>query len=198
MYYEEVRESIQSGDMVLFSGKGLISWLIKKATRSPWSHVGVAVRVPEFDFVCLWESTTLSTVPDLFTRKPTKGVQLVPLSDRVNGYTGKVAVRHLHVLLNESERVKAMAVRRKLRGKPYERKPWQLVRAALDWRFSANRRDLSSVFCSEGAAEFYMAANRLHEDGKASSEYTPADLGKSPGWGIPQIVDGKEPNIIVG
>lgn len=198
MTYEDIRDDINTGDTVLFWGKGLISWIIKKATKGP-SHIGVAVRVPEFDFLCCWESTTLSTIPDLFTRKPTKGVQLVPLSDRIKTYKGKVAIRHLRVPLNAKETVGAMAVRRKLRGKPYEKKVWQLIRAALDWRFSANRRDLSSVFCSESAAEFFMGAGRLPRSGKASNEYTPADFAKGPGWGLPIFVDeGNEPNIILG
>ena len=56
--YEEARANIQTGDIVLFSGKGGISSAIKWFTRSGWSHVGMALRVEEFDTVLLWESTT--------------------------------------------------------------------------------------------------------------------------------------------
>ncbi len=65
MDYARARESIDSLDLVLFSGKGFVSSGIKIATRSRWSHVGVVWRIPNPDFVVLIESTTLSKVPDI-------------------------------------------------------------------------------------------------------------------------------------
>lgn len=184
MKYDGIRGDLRTGDIVLFSGKGFLSWLIKQATRSQWSHVGLVLVLPEFDFVTLWESTTLSNIPDLFTRKPTHGVQLVPLRQRLATYTGGISIRHLFRPLNEAETELALGVRRKLQGRPYERKTWQLIRAALDWRWSASGRDLSSVFCSEAVAEFLQAAGRIPA-AIASSEWTPADLAIVAGWTDP-------------
>jgi hypothetical protein len=102
--YSAVRDSFATGDIVLFSGKGGISAGIKWATASRWSHVAMVMVLPEYDFVCLWESTTLSDVRDLETGEARKGVQLVPLSARVQKYGGDIAVRQLRgVSLGESE-----------------------------------------------------------------------------------------------
>jgi len=93
--YSEIRETLRTGDIVLFSGKGGISAGIKWATLSRWSHVGMILKLVEYDFVTVWESTTLSDVADLESKMPRKGVQLVPLSARINRYDGDIAVRRL-------------------------------------------------------------------------------------------------------
>jgi len=93
--YEEIRAKIRTGDIVLFSGKGGISHGIKLETNSRWSHVGMALRLPEWDTVLLWESTTLSNLEDIIDGRKKRGVQLVLLSDRMKKYDGEVTVRHL-------------------------------------------------------------------------------------------------------
>lgn len=54
--YSSMRGRIQTGDIVLFSGKGGVSTGIKWVTGSKWSHVGMALTISEWDFVLLWES----------------------------------------------------------------------------------------------------------------------------------------------
>lgn len=104
VYNEKMRAKLTTGDIVLFSGKGGISAGIKWATLSRWSHVGMIVVLPEYDFVTVWESTTLSSLVDLDTKVPHKGVQLVPLSSRIEGYDGEVAVRQLEgITFDESD-----------------------------------------------------------------------------------------------
>ena len=45
--YEDIRENLKTGDIVLFSGKGGISHGIKLVTNSKWSHVGMVLRLPD-------------------------------------------------------------------------------------------------------------------------------------------------------
>ena len=40
--YDEVRHQIKNGDILLYKGKTLGSWIIQKVTHAPYSHVGVA------------------------------------------------------------------------------------------------------------------------------------------------------------
>jgi len=60
--YTEVRDNLNTGDIVLFSGKGGISTAIKLFTHSKWSHVGMVFKVPNINMVLLWESTTLANI----------------------------------------------------------------------------------------------------------------------------------------
>jgi len=174
MKYEDIRNSLKTGDIVLFSGKGNISTGIKYATRSRWSHVGMVLVLPEYDFTCLWESTTLSDIRDV-SGVLRRGVQLVPLSDRIQQYRGEIAFRKLLVNVPDDSILKLMILRKELRDRPYEKNKLELIRAAYDGPFGANAEDLSSLFCSELVAEAYQALGLIDER-EPSNEYTPADF----------------------
>ena len=179
--YAAIRNNLATGDIVLFSGKGGISAGIKIGTFSRWSHVGMVVRLPEYDFVTLWESTTLVDLNDLDTRRPIKGVQLVPMSTRLRDYSGDVAVRHLTEEARAAMDIpELMRLRREIAGRPYEQYEIELIRAAYDGPFGRNVEDLSSLFCSELVAEAYQRMALVTET-KPSNEYTPADFGEGRG-----------------
>ena len=179
--YSEIRETLRTGDIVLFSGKGGISAGIKWATLSRWSHVGMILKLVEYDFVTVWESTTLSDVADLESKMPRKGVQLVPLSARINRYDGDIAVRRLQgVEIGADDIRKLMQLRREIAGREYEQDKIELIKAAYDGPFGRNEEDLSSVFCSELVAEAYQRLGLLAED-KPSNEYVPADFSEKRG-----------------
>ena len=178
IYSKQMRAKLKTGDVVLFSGKGGISAGIKWATLSRWSHVGMIVVLPEYDFVTVWESTTLSSIVDLDTKLPHKGVQLVPFSSRIEGYGGEVAVRQLDgVTFDDGDIKNLMLLRRKLAGKEYEQDKIELIKAAYDGPLGRNSEDLTSLFCSELVAEAYQRLGLLSED-KPSNEYTPADFSE--------------------
>lgn len=177
--YEEIRDDLKTGDIVLFSGKGFISWLIKKVTKNEYSHVGMIIRIDGFDFVALWESTTLSDVPDIWHKKK-KGVQIVQLSERLRHYDGKVAVRLLHDFeFGENENKIITELRHEVNNRPYEKNFLSLAKSALDSTFLGKnkKKDLSSLFCSELVAEAYMRLGLIAKN-QISSEYTPADFSE--------------------
>ena len=93
MLYRQVRPQLQTGDIVLFSGRDPYSFLIRVATRSPYSHVGLVLHLPELNSVFLWESTTLIKTPIFSGRQ--EGVHLILLSERLQTYNGRCVVRHL-------------------------------------------------------------------------------------------------------
>lgn len=174
--YSDIRQRIQTGDIVLFSGKGGISTGIKWALGSKWSHVGMALRVPEWDFVLVWESTTLSDLVDLDTGEARKGVQLVPLSDRVNRYEGKMHIRYLVDVERTDEMMTSLSqLRREVKGREYQKDEVELIKAAYDGPFGENTEDLRSLFCSELVAEAYQRMGLLSEE-PPSNEYTPKEF----------------------
>jgi hypothetical protein len=72
--YAEIRPQVQSGDLLFCSGNYLISHAIRTVTHSPWSHVGLILRVDAMDRVLLFES-----VEDV-------GVRLAPISLYITDY----------------------------------------------------------------------------------------------------------------
>lgn len=173
--YENIRSKLKTGDIVLFSGKGGISTGIKWFTQSKWSHVGMVLRLPEWDAVLLWESTTLNSIADVESGKERKGVQLVPLSERIRKYSGETSIRLLSVERTPDMLKDLSLLRAEIKGRPYEEDKVELIKAAYDGPFGANREDLSSLFCSEMVAEAYQRMGLLGEDMPAN-EYTPKDF----------------------
>lgn len=72
--YEELRAGIRSGDLMFVSGDYLVSKTIQHFTDSPWSHVGILLRLGDIDRVLLLES-----VDDM-------GVRFAPLSKYLRDY----------------------------------------------------------------------------------------------------------------
>lgn len=165
---------LKTGDVVLFSGKGFVSRMIQLFTWSKYSHVGLVVE--RLGKLYVWESTTLSNLPDIFTGEKTTGVQTVNLFDRIHTYDGEIAYRGLKQPLTRAQKRVYKAFRDKVRGRPYEKSKVQLARSAVDL-LSGQKEDLSSLFCSEMNAEAYQVLELVTED-KSSSEYTPADFAK--------------------
>lgn len=89
--YDLVKENIQVGDLIFCSGEGLISGLIKEATDSQFSHVGILLQLPVTD-----QWLVLESVEDV-------GVRCVTLlqgyvknyGDTGRGYAGRILIaRH--------------------------------------------------------------------------------------------------------
>lgn len=174
--YQELRPAIQTGDLVLFSGKGAISAGIKWMTGSRWSHVGMALRLDEWDMVLLWESTTLSNIADITSGKLRQGVQLSPLSRRIATYPGEVAIRHLEVERTPAMHQALRRLRETVKGRPYESDKLELLKSAYDGPWGGTGgEDLSTLFCSELIAEAYQCMGLLPES-PPSNEYTPGDF----------------------
>tara|TARA_B110000285_G_C15132107_1_gene624342 strand:- start:1242 stop:1793 length:552 start_codon:yes stop_codon:yes gene_type:complete len=82
---------MDTGDIILyrdsmFSRWWLIDSVITIATGSPWVHVGIVLKDPEWlglKGLYLWESVGMTGVYDAVDHETKFGVQVVPLSDRV-------------------------------------------------------------------------------------------------------------------
>mgnify|MGYP001558258915 CR=1 FL=1 len=170
--YEQIRNSLQTGDIVLFSGNSTVSNLIKWFTGSKWSHVGVVISVGQWDIKLLLESTTLSKIKDITSDDYIQGVQLVPLSERIINHEGDIAIRKLvgeRTLHTISSIVK---FRNEIKNRPYEKSKLELFRSAFGGAFDNTKEDLSSLFCSELSAELYQRAEWLPND-IASNKFIP-------------------------
>lgn len=180
--YNERRRQLRTADVLLFSGGGAVSSVIKKATASPWSHVGMCVRWAEEDILFCCESTTLSDVEDVVTGKGIRGVQLVPLSTRIRNYAGAIAVRRLlpqpgkPALRDERFRGTIARVRRRLHARPYEKNLLELARAAARSVLRNRVADAESLFCSELVSTFLQELRLLPQEQPANS-FSPADFG---------------------
>lgn len=182
MRYQDIRDQLKTGDIILFSGKSGISEGIKFFTLSKWSHVGMVYRFDSaadpLGSVFCWESTTLCDLKDADTGKLTKGVQRVELSERLERCFAKgygIAVRRLSGAVDDAMLLALNTFRHEVSGRPYELDRLELFKAAYEGLFGDNKEDLSSLFCSELIAEGYQRMGLLPDD-VPSNEYTPKDF----------------------
>jgi len=166
---------MRTGDILLFKGTGIFSSLIMAAPGSDYSHVGLFVDHPSFG-PCVFESTSLGTLPDVMTQEKICGVQLVPAGPRIEGYDGEVFLRPLIGELSDEQSGAIMSFIDAYHGTPYEKDNLQLARAELDlFPWQANKVDNSSLFCSETAVMCLRQAGVLIDDGVPQNEFTPTD-----------------------
>lgn len=183
LYYDQYRDQLKTGDILLFSGRGWFSTMVRMTTNSEFSHVGMVIKDDRWDFLTIWESTKDHSLLDLESGNFSCGVQLFPLSRRLETYDGDVYFRPLEgVTVDEGMIAELAELRRQLKGRSFERDWGELFLAAKDFGFiKDNTEDLSSLFCAELVAEAYQAMGllRRNEDGGlASNEYTPANFSE--------------------
>lgn len=185
--YKEVRNRMKPGDIIAFSGKGHFSEIIKWATRSTVSHVGIVYEskvifgdTPQKGTVVdVMEATTLYEDPD--TGEKIAGVQRNRMSNRAKYYNGEMWWLPLSEASREKLDMKVFTdfLMHQV-GKSYDMP--QAVKSALDAfdkvpllkKTTYNSEDFSSFFCSELAVAALDTAGMIEQIN--SSEVTPIDL----------------------
>ncbi|MFA5203188.1 MAG: hypothetical protein WC708_02190 [Lentisphaeria bacterium] len=178
--YQNVRDQMQPGDVIAFSGKGQFSEVIKWATRSGVSHVGVILqsqlliedKPQEGFFNQIIESTSLNGF---------SGISISRLSDRLATYDGEIWWLPLsEVCRSRLNFKKFYDFLLHQEHKPYDTP--QAVRSALDaldavpllGKLTYNVEDFSAFFCSELVAAALEAGGVVKSIN--ASEVTPIDL----------------------
>ncbi|WP_136797038.1 hypothetical protein [Desulfosediminicola ganghwensis] len=185
--YLSVRDKMQPGDIIAFSGKGNFSEIIKWVTRSEVSHIGIVFEskvlmhneAQRGKIVDIFESTTLYEDP--VTDKKVRGVQKNRMSVRLKYYEGDMWWLPLSEKIRERLDTKKL-IDFLLHQEQKEYDMPQAVKSALDVLDSTpiignvthNREDFAAFFCSElatAALEYAGAIGNIN-----CSEVTPIDL----------------------
>jgi hypothetical protein len=174
--YEKLLEKCQTGDIILWSGKGVDSSVIRAASGSRWSHIGMVYRPtpsqlqkhPHWPPLLLYESNRGVHPRDATINKHTDGIRLSDLRKKVVLYNGFfVALRQIEDVANEEEFHKN--VTKHLQSKKrelYTESPVELVASV----FGANFVDMPGDSCVELIADTLMEIGVL-EKRKAANNY---------------------------
>lgn len=182
---------IKPGDIILFSGEGITSNLIKIITVSKYSHVGMVVDCGAGinKELCLFEASG----PFSFINKTIGKTRIIPLDEALNKYKGEAWFRSLRFSLSQykTELLNSLVLR--YLGKPYEENMLELLKSAIDlpdWmlripllgnllkKISINKENRSSLFCSELVSFIFEELN-VSELPVSNNELTPKDLSSS-------------------
>lgn len=185
--YSEARGLMQPGDVVAFGGKGQFSELIKFATFSSVSHVGVILQTQVMGgssgkfFNQIIESTSLNGF---------NGVNISRFSDRLMSYEGELwwlpLNKEIRAETFDQEQFYDFLFNQAKQRKPYDSA--QAIKSAIDALDELpfglhgpghNREDFSKFFCSELVGAGLEVAGAV--ECVNVSEVTPIDLCR---WSI--------------
>ena len=164
--------NLKTGDILLFDyegggSMGIFSWLIKKATKSNITHVGMVLKDPVFINPSLkgyyvWESGWEGT-PDPQDGKVKFGVQITPFEEIFQNYkkkNGKIYVRRVTCPINLFTTEKLLQIHEIVYDKIYDIIPTDWIEAAF--RRDDNQQKTSRFWCSALVGYIYTQCDCLH------------------------------------
>ena len=151
--YDQVRDQLQTGDLVFCSGTYLFSKSIRWFTKSVWSHVGIIYRDDNLRRIFILESEIAI------------GVRLVPLSKylrdyhgRKKPYQGRIVVGRIVPAADGEKVKKAISFGMDELTRPYDN--WEIMRIAMRILFRRGRKNRDRRYiCSELVYEAFRKAD---------------------------------------
>lgn len=175
---EECIEGARTGDIVLLSGIGTFSDIVRMVSESDWSHVGIIIRKGTQRRPLLFHSTMQPTIKDLQSGTMKDGPQINDLEHYLNEYGAhKIAYRRLHV--GDKNKKRARLKRRRwtrrllqfqeeVNDLPYEMDIGEMARSAYA---SGTDGGSGSYFCTELVADAMMRMGILDSTAGAANSY---------------------------
>ena len=168
--YDQVRDQLQTGDLVFCSGTYLFSKSIRWFTKSVWSHVGIIYRDDNLRRIFILESEIAI------------GVRLVPLSKylrdyhgRKKPYQGRIVIGRIVPAADGEKVKKAISFGMDELTRPYDN--WEIMRIAMRILFRRGRKNRDRRYiCSELVYEAFRKADIVFRFNRNS--ISPDDIWK--------------------
>lgn len=171
--YNEVRNQIKDGDILLYKGKGiftsgLVPSIVQWVTRSPYAHAGIAA----------WWNNRLMVIEAIGS-----GVIANPISLSLKRYKATVEWFQYEEEISDDERRNIVRHAQEELGKGYA--IWRTVWFAINILFIRNfeerdkRREENKYFCSQFVAHVYSSAGLDLKKNRADGEMAPMDIAQS-------------------
>lgn len=201
--YNEIKDSLQTGDIILMKGLYSSSHVIELIEHSDWSHAAIVVLAKDINFdsddpILLWESNIKQEkkeyqnekVIDLLTKgkKDDKnGPQLVSLRQRMQlNYKhkddGKFAVRHLYTERNQQMFDTLKEVMENYHSATFPTTKEE-IEDPIKGRFHGIQTSEKHIFCSELVAITFIKMGLLSTVHTTNS-YIPADFSDAMSVGL--------------
>ena len=169
--YQEYRQAIKNGDVLLYRGTGLYARVIRHFFESPYTHAGVAV----------WWNNRLMVMEAV-----KKGVIVTTMSENLGRHGGGVDYFQCEVELAEHQRAKMVDFAQMQLGKEYN--IWALLASGLRVVFRLPLKDkdgsfkhaAGKYFCSQYVSDIYDQAGIDLDIDLSSTRTSPDAIAKSP------------------
>lgn len=164
--YKKVRDKIKDGDILMYKGKGFTSWMVKKFTRSQYSHAGITV----------WWNNRLMVMEAVG-----KGVVLTPLSRNVENYHGEVEWYQFHKDVPRDLREVMVITAQEELGKEYDMKGviGLGIKILFNIKPDFTKKKPNKLFCSQYVANVYSAVGLDLDVNNSDISTSPDDIPSS-------------------
>jgi hypothetical protein len=166
---DEAVAAAHTGDIWLFRGKSMADRAIRAVTNSPVNHVGMVVALDDLPPL-LWHAELGRSLPDVWSGKHQRGVQLHMLVDAVRTwderYGQRAWTRALEGQIERHHEDRLMEVIARFDGRPFP----TTAGLARQWLTGRIRRSssLEAIYCAELVATTYQAMGLLPKRRPAS------------------------------
>ncbi|MGQ8874739.1 hypothetical protein [Paenibacillus sp. TSA_86.1] len=176
--YAEIEPRLKTGDMLLCHSVIHESIMIEFIEGSAWSHIGMVVRLPQYDYPLLWESTAFENLNDVLLGEKKTGPMLVPLHERIQTDVDQLwdpmfAFRLLNgPCTPEMEEELNNLIQEVHEGQfPKER---EMLESVAEGKLGISSHS-PNLFCSQLFAETYMRMGLLSTE-RVPNSYWPVDF----------------------
>ena len=190
----EAAEQTRTGDVWLFRGRSGADRAIRALTNAPVNHVGMALVIEDLPPL-MWHAELGQSLPDVWTGRHQRGVQLHDLADAVSTWSRRYGqdawLRQLSGPVTPAMEDAALQTVARLDGTPFPSSV-QLAggwaKARLVRRKPAHRREsgahrqvaTDTAFCADVLARTYQAMGLLGRD-RPSAFYDPGSFWSGDG-----------------
>ena len=147
-----------TGDLWLFRGRSLADRAIQTVTNAPVNHVGMVVALDDLPPL-LWHAELGRSLPDVWSGKRQRGVQLHVLDDAARTwderYGQRAYLRQVEGELTREHEDRLMKVIERLDGRSFPISTG-LARQWLTGRYRRRESSLETVYCAELVATTYQ------------------------------------------
>lgn len=155
-----IYDQLETGDIILFSDTTFIfSRVIEWVTGTPFSHIGIVWKNPCIDGkyykgLHIFESVGMSDIRDVENGQFKFGVQIRPLEKVVEEYNGRVWVRQLSCVRDDTFLENLSRVHSRVHGVTYDLDPRDWFRVLFDIDVGDTIKT-NEMFCSALVAFVY-------------------------------------------
>lgn len=164
-------DTTRTGDLWIFRGRSAADRAIQTLTNSPVNHVGMAVVLDDLPPL-MWHAELGQSLPDMWTGRHQRGVQLHDLSDAVTHwgtrYDQRCWFRQLRADITAAREDELMRTIARLDGTAFPTTArlagrWFAGRLpSAPWRRGDDAVRLDTAYCAEVVALTYEAMGLLH------------------------------------
>jgi hypothetical protein len=178
--YDDIEDSLATGDVLLFHGASGVSLPIESKTHSPFSHAAMVIRPDRGQPPLVWQADPIPLTKDAVTRSMHKGAQISLLRENLifvtnPKYGDTPYLRRLNFRRSPEFEVVAMWAIAGLDGTPFPK----LQAMLTEWTLGASKHIATTdrtFFCAELVAHTFMLMGLLPFDPPANA-YAPGAFG---------------------